>query len=75
MAKNYKATLALAQEMILSPRFDESDFELLKKATISSLRQQQASPNAVARNAYNELIYGKENIRAKNTLRNHFVCF
>lgn len=68
LAKNYKATLALAQEMILSPRFDESDFELLKKATISSLRQQQASPNAVARNAYNELIYGKENIRAKNTL-------
>jgi len=68
LAKNYKATLALAQEMILSPRFDESDFELLKKATISSLRQQQANPNAVARNAYNELIYGKENIRAKNTL-------
>tara|TARA_B110000238_G_scaffold170738_1_gene188280 strand:- start:2063 stop:4897 length:2835 start_codon:yes stop_codon:yes gene_type:complete len=68
LSKNYIATLALAQEMLLSPRFDETAFELLKKATISSLRQQQASPNAVARNAYNELIYGKENIRSKNTL-------
>ena len=68
LAKNYVATLALAQEMLLSPRFDETAFELLKKATISSLRQQQASPNAIARNAYNELIYGKENIRSKNTL-------
>ncbi len=68
LSKNYIATLALAQEMLLSPRFDETAFELLKKATISSLRQQQASPNAVARNAYNDLIYGKENIRSKNTL-------
>ena len=68
LAKNYNATLALAQEMILSPRFDETAFELLKKATVTRLRQQQASPNAVARNAYNELIYGKENIRSKNTL-------
>ncbi|MDB0040341.1 insulinase family protein [Polaribacter sp.] len=68
LAKNYNATLALAQEMILSPRFDETAFELLKKATVTRLRQQQASPNAVARNAYNELIYGKKNIRSKNTL-------
>ena len=68
LSKNYEATLALAQEMLLAPRFDEKEFELLKKATISNLRQQEANPNAVARNTYNELIYGKENIRSKNTL-------
>lgn len=68
LAKNYEKTLALAQEMLLEPRFDENEFELLKKATIASLRQQEASPNSVARNAYNELIYGKDNMRAKNTL-------
>ncbi len=68
LAKNYNKTLALAQEMLLEPRFDEKEFDLLKKAAIASLRQQEASPNAVARNAYNQLIYGKENIRSKNTL-------
>ncbi len=68
LSKNYLATLALVQEMLLAPRFDEKAFKLLKKATISNLRQQEARPNSVARNAYNELIYGKENIRSKNTL-------
>ncbi|WP_373942420.1 pitrilysin family protein [Polaribacter sejongensis] len=68
LAKNYDKTLALAQEILLEPRFDENEFDLLKKATIANLRQQEASPNSVARNAYNELIYGKDNIRSKNIL-------
>lgn len=68
LAKNYNKTLAIAKEMLLDPRFDAQEFELLKKATIASLRQQEASPNSVARNTYNELIYGKDNIRSKNTL-------
>ncbi|MHB0756612.1 M16 family metallopeptidase [Polaribacter sp. M15] len=68
LAKNYDKTLALAEEILLEPRFDEKEFDLLKKATIARLRQQEASPNSVARNAYNELIYGKNNIRSKNIL-------
>ena len=68
LSKNYAKTLSLAQEMLLEPRFDEKEFDLLKKATIANLRQQEASPNAVARNVYNELIYGKDNMRSKNTL-------
>ena len=68
LAKNYDGTLALVQEILLEPRFDESEFNLLKKATIARLRQEEASPNAVARNTYNELIYGKDNIRSKNNL-------
>ena len=68
LAKNYNKTLAIAEEMLLQPRFDEKEFELLKQATIARLRQQEASPNSVARNTYNELIYGKDNIRSKNIL-------
>ena len=68
LSRNYDKTLALAKEMLLEPRFDETEFELIKKATLARLRQQEASPNAVARNTYNELIYGKDNIRSKNTL-------
>lgn len=68
LAKNYKATLALAKEMLLQPRWDATEFELLKKRAIDNLRQQEASPRSVAANAFNELIYGKDNIRSKNTL-------
>ncbi|TXD54070.1 MULTISPECIES: M16 family metallopeptidase [unclassified Polaribacter] len=68
LAKNYEETLALAQEILLEPRFDEAEFTLLKKATIARLNQQKANPNSVARNAYNELIFGKDNIRSKNIL-------
>ena len=68
LAKNYTKTLALAEEMLLEPRFDKKEFDLLKQATIANLNQQEANPNAVASNAYNELIYGKDNIRSKNTL-------
>ncbi|QVY65243.1 insulinase family protein [Polaribacter sp. Q13] len=68
LAKNYDKTLALAEEILLEPRFDKNEFDLLKKATIANLRQQEASPNSVARNAYNALIYGKDNIRSKNIL-------
>lgn len=68
LARNYKATLALAKEMLLEPRWDETEFELLKRRAIDNLRQQEASPRSVAANAFNELIYGKDNIRSKNIL-------
>ncbi|MDP4599957.1 MAG: insulinase family protein [Polaribacter sp.] len=68
LAKNYDKTIALVKEILLEPRFDETEFELLKKATIANLRQQEANPNAVAANIYNELMYGKDNMRSKNSL-------
>lgn len=68
LAKNYNATLALAKEMLLEPRWDATEFELLKKRAVDNLRQQEASPRSVAANAFNELIYGKDNIRSKNVL-------
>ena len=68
LAKNYAKTLALAQEILLAPRFDALEFDLLKNATIARLRQQEASPNALANSAYKKLIYGEKNIRSKNTL-------
>ena len=70
LKRNYNETLALAKEMLLEPRFDAEEFELLKKAILAQLRQQKANPNAVANNAFNELIYGEKNIRSKNLLGN-----
>lgn len=68
LARNYQATLALLEEIMFEPRWDAKEFELIKQSTISQIRQQEARPNSVAQNAYNLLIYGKDNIRAQNTL-------
>lgn len=68
LAKNYDETLALMEEILLEPRWDADEFELEKQGTISQIRQQEANPNAIAGNAYNILIYGKDDIRAQNPL-------
>ncbi|MFT5761243.1 MAG: zinc protease [Polaribacter sp.] len=68
LAKNYNKTLVLVEEILLEPRWDATEFELLKKSVVGNLRQQKASPTTIASNVYNELIYGKDNIRSKNTL-------
>ncbi len=68
LAKNYTETINLVEEMLLEPRWDATEFELIKKSVVGNLRQQEASPTTITRNVYNELIYGKENIRSKNTL-------
>ena len=68
LAKNYDATLALVEEILLEPRWDAKEFDLLKQSTISQIRQQEANPNAVAQSNFNLLIYGKDNIRSRNIL-------
>jgi zinc protease len=68
LARNYQPTLALVKEILLEPRWDAKEFDLVKSRTISQIRQQEANPNAVAQNNYNLLIYGKDNIRSRNVL-------
>ena len=68
LAKNYDATLALVEEILLEPRWDAKEFDLIKQSTVSQIRQLEGEPNAIAQNKYNELIYGKDNIRSRNPL-------
>jgi zinc protease len=68
LAKNYDATLALVEEILLEPRWDVKEFDLVKRSAISQIREQQANPNAIAQNNFNLLIYGKDNIRSRNIL-------
>jgi len=68
LSRNYKQTLDLVQEILLEPRWDQKEFQLLKQSVISSIRQQEANPNSIASNAYNLLLFGKDNILSQNTL-------
>ena len=68
LARNYQATLALVQEMLLQPRWDEKEFALIKQSVLSQIRQQEADPNALANSNYRNLIYGNDTIRSRNIL-------
>ena len=68
LAKNYQATIDLVEEILLEPRWDAKEFELIKQSVISQLKQQEGDPNSLAQNQYFELIYGRSNIRSRNLL-------
>ncbi len=68
LARNYEATLALVEEILLEPRWDAKEFDLIKQSTISQIRQIEANPNAIAADQFNLLVYGKDSIRSRNLL-------
>ena len=68
LAKNYQQTVDLVEEILLEPRWDAKEFDLIKQSILSTLKQQEGTPNSIAQNQYNELLYGKENIRSRNIL-------
>nr|WP_315183458.1 pitrilysin family protein [uncultured Flavobacterium sp.] len=68
LAKNYNATIALVQEIVLQPRWDAKEFDLIKQSTLSQITQQKADPNSISRNEFKKLIYGKESILANNRI-------
>ena len=68
LARNYNQTMALVNEIILEPRWDEQEFDLAKEATLNRIIGQQADPNRIAANAYNILLYGREHILSNNSM-------
>ncbi len=68
LARNYAATMELLTEIMLEPRWDAEELELLRSSTISRLEQQDASPNAIAGREFAKLLYGEDNIRAYSPL-------
>jgi len=66
LAKNYRKVVDLTTEMLLEPRWDETEFELAKQRIISDLTQQKADPGSIAVNEFAKLIYGSDHILSNN---------
>ncbi|MCX6269240.1 MAG: pitrilysin family protein [Bacteroidetes bacterium] len=62
LTRNYDKVLALAQEMLLEPRWDEAEFTMAKTRLLNLVKRQKANPATLARNEFNELVYGKSHI-------------
>ncbi len=68
LSKNYNKTMSLVKEMILHPRWDPEEFQLIKQNTINRIQLQKANPRNIAANEYAKLIYGKNHILSQNNL-------
>ena len=68
LARNFEATMALVEEMLLEPRWDETEFNLAKQSTLSAIAAQSADPNSIASNTFNSVVYGEDNILSKNPI-------
>ena len=68
LSKHYAQTMQLVEEMLLEPRWDQQEFELIKKQTKNNLIQQASQPGTIAANQLNQLIFGDEHILSKNLL-------
>ncbi len=68
LAKNYDATLALVKEILLEPRWDAKEFDLIKQSVKSQIQQQKANPNAIATMNFNKLVFGESNMRSRSIL-------
>jgi len=64
LTKYFEKTIALVEEILLEPRWDEEQFALAKSRIINTLKRNQASPDYLASTTLNKLIFGENNILA-----------
>lgn len=60
LARNFDKTMAFVEEMLLEPRWDETEFNRLKQELETSLKGREANPRAIAAINFNKLLYGEE---------------
>lgn len=63
LAKNFEKTVALVEEILLEPRWDEEQFSLAKMRIINNLKRNAAIPDYLASQTLNKLMFG-DNILA-----------
>jgi len=62
LTRNYEKTMALVEEILLQPRWDEEQFELVKSRMINTIKRNQANPDYLSYTAFQKLLYGENNI-------------
>jgi zinc protease len=60
LARTYEPTMALIEELLLEPRWDETEFARLERELATRLRDRESSPPAIANTVFSRLLYGDE---------------
>jgi zinc protease len=58
LARNFEATIALVEELLLEPRWDAAEYERLVRETRTRLTDQEADPVAISAAVFLKLLYG-----------------
>lgn len=64
----FQEVLALVEEILLQPRWDEKEFARLKEETIENINRSMSQPNDIASSVFDKLIYGDDNILRNDVL-------
>jgi len=64
LARNFEKTVALVEEILLEPRWDEEQFELAKSRVINSIKRNNANPSYLAYTTFNKLAFGEGHMLA-----------
>ena len=62
LKKNLDATLALLEERIFSPKFNEDDFSRIKKQSLEAFKNAKTQPASVASDVYARVNFGPNHI-------------
>ena len=68
LTENMDKTLAIAEEILLSPKFSKEDFERSKKEQLDDIQQQQTTARDIADQQFARILYGTNNIMALPTI-------
>ncbi len=68
LSRNVDATLKLAQEMLLMPKFDEAEFKRSRDQNLAGIADQATQPTVIANNVFSKLMYGEGHIMSTPTI-------
>jgi zinc protease len=72
LKKNIDKTLALMEEKMFNPRFNEASFSRIQKQTLESFKLRKSQPSVVADDVLGELSYGQGHILGINSVGSEF---
>jgi zinc protease len=68
LASKFDEVCRLVEEILLEPRWDEKEFDRVKKQTIENINRSKVNPTTVARNVFSQFVYGDKHIFSIPTL-------
>lgn len=62
LAFKFADVYQLVEEILIEPRWDEKEFERIKRETLETIHRNKANPSTTSYNVFNKLVYGEKHI-------------
>ncbi|PHR61977.1 MAG: peptidase M16 [Robiginitomaculum sp.] len=62
LSRNFEKTIALAQEMLVEPRWDQEEFDLLITSTVDAIKVSEGNPGAISRREWSKVMYPSDHM-------------